>query len=485
MGFRTKIDYSSNRQIQQFEKTSTDLSGKTNFGLPFSALTTGPSPSDSGVTNVFNDLVYTFSGNASETVFNFPDNNMGIAVSTLNVIDLTDIGNSFDTGNFFVGINPVTIDGNVVYLDYSGVSFDVNITDVQEPTSGIFTGSAMTGTLLYLSANTLDYLDRLIWVDVDGITKTKDLIITDNAQTGYVWTCLDVDGNGGWLPSSGSSSGITDTFVSGGSFNSGTLTLNRTDGNDVNVSGITVDTFWSAGTGTEAISAKNHNSSASGDYNLVYGLLNTVNGANNSILGGSVNTILDGGSSNANVIIGGRTNNIEGNNLYSVILGGSSNIINTGVSESVILGSNSITADENRTIFYENSKSSGSDKKIKNSTEYTLDQLTQQTLNNTPTTATTINGNTNGIITIDVQVSALANDYSAGYGGQFFGVFRSSGGTMTEIDSYDAFEKCDFSPIGDCPEFSLNAIGNNLHLVIQGSSASTVDWQITYKYQKR
>lgn len=453
MGFRTKIDYSSNRQIQQFEKTSTDLSGKTNFGLPFSALTTGPNPSDSGVTNVFNNLVYTFSGNASETVFNFPDSNMGIAVSTLDVIDLTDIGNSFDTGNFFVGINPVTIDGNVVYLDYSGVSFDVNITDVQEPTSGIFTGSAMTGTLLYLSANTLDYLDRLIWVDVDGITKTKDLIITDNAQTGYVWTCIDGDGNGEWSPSSGTT-------------------------------GSTVDTFWSAGTGTEAISAKNHDSSASGDYNLVYGLLNTVNGANNSILGGSANTILDGGSSNANVIIGGRTNNIEGNNLYSVILGGSSNIINTGVSESVILGGSSVVADEDRTIFYENSKSFGSDKKIKDSTEYVLDQLTQQTLNNTPTTATTINGNANGIITIDVQVSALASDYSAGYGGQFFGVFRSSGGTMTEIDSYDAYEKCDFAPIGDCPEFSLNATANNLNLVVQGSSASTVDWQITYKYQK-
>jgi len=453
MSFRTKIDYSSNRQIQQFEKTSTNLSGKTNFGLPFSGLTSGPNQSDSGVTNVFNNLVYTFSGNTGETVFNFSDVNMGIAVSTLDIIDLTDIGNSFDTGNVFVGINPTTIDGNVVYLDYSGVSFDVNITDVQEPSPGIFTGSAMTGTLLYLSAGTLDYLDRLIWVDVDGITKTKELIITKNAQTGHIWTCLNNNGDGGWLPNSGGTTGET--------------------------------TFWSGGSGTYAISAKNHDSIAIGDRNVVWGELNESSGSNNSIAGGSQNIINGGVGSNSNIILGGRTNSIGSNVLYSAILGGSANAISSNVSESVVLGGENITANESRKIFYNGSTSYGEDKKIKGSTEYVLDQLTQQTLNNTPITATTINGNTNGIITIDVQVSALSDDYSSGYGGQFFGVFRSSGGTMTEIDSYDAFEKCDFLTIEGCPEFSLNTSSNNLNLVVQGSSSSTVDWQITYKYQKR
>ena len=37
MGFRTKLDYSDNRQIKQRERTLTNLSGGTVFGVPFSA----------------------------------------------------------------------------------------------------------------------------------------------------------------------------------------------------------------------------------------------------------------------------------------------------------------------------------------------------------------------------------------------------------------------------------------------------------------
>ena len=44
MDFITKIDYSSNRQIRQSPETTTNLSGATVFGVPFSALTTGADP---------------------------------------------------------------------------------------------------------------------------------------------------------------------------------------------------------------------------------------------------------------------------------------------------------------------------------------------------------------------------------------------------------------------------------------------------------
>ena len=67
MGFSTKLDYSDNRQIKQREKTSTNLSGSTVFGLPFSGLTTGVDPNNSGVTQDFSLVVSTFSGNGTTT----------------------------------------------------------------------------------------------------------------------------------------------------------------------------------------------------------------------------------------------------------------------------------------------------------------------------------------------------------------------------------------------------------------------------------
>jgi hypothetical protein len=42
MAFITKNRFSNNRQVKQREQTNTSLSGSTSFGLPFSALTSGP-----------------------------------------------------------------------------------------------------------------------------------------------------------------------------------------------------------------------------------------------------------------------------------------------------------------------------------------------------------------------------------------------------------------------------------------------------------
>ena len=76
MTFRTKLDYSDNRQIKQRERTNTILSGATVFGVPFSALTTGPSTVDSGTTESFSLVVSTFSGNSATTIFNWYDSRM-------------------------------------------------------------------------------------------------------------------------------------------------------------------------------------------------------------------------------------------------------------------------------------------------------------------------------------------------------------------------------------------------------------------------
>ena len=76
MGYRTKLDYSSNRQISQREKTDTILSGSTVFGLPFSGLTVGPDLNTSGITSSYGGVISTFSGNSTTTVYNWFDPRM-------------------------------------------------------------------------------------------------------------------------------------------------------------------------------------------------------------------------------------------------------------------------------------------------------------------------------------------------------------------------------------------------------------------------
>ena len=59
MSFLTKLDYSNNRQIKQYPETFTTLSGGTTFGVPFSALTTGPDPLNSGITQSYFNIIST------------------------------------------------------------------------------------------------------------------------------------------------------------------------------------------------------------------------------------------------------------------------------------------------------------------------------------------------------------------------------------------------------------------------------------------
>ena len=102
MGFRTKLDYSDNRQIKQRERSFTNLSGGTVFGVAFSALTTGVDPSNSAVTETYTTVVSTFSGNATTTNFTWYDPRMDIANSSISAITSSNSGITQNTGNVFV-----------------------------------------------------------------------------------------------------------------------------------------------------------------------------------------------------------------------------------------------------------------------------------------------------------------------------------------------------------------------------------------------
>ena len=180
MSFRTKLDYSDNRQISQREKTSTSLSGATVFGLPFSGLTSGIDSNNSGTTESYENVTgSTFSGNATTTIFTWSDYRMGLADSSLSAITPSNSGDSQDVGAVFTANTSTVIDGNTVYLSYTGVSLeDVVVTEMTEVSTGNYTGKTEVQFFEVYSAGTLDYKDRTIWSDCKEISRTKKLIIT-------------------------------------------------------------------------------------------------------------------------------------------------------------------------------------------------------------------------------------------------------------------------------------------------------------------
>jgi hypothetical protein len=247
MPFITKLDFSDNRQVKQNIETNTALSGGTTFGTPFSMLPTGPDPSASAVTSTSNGLVSTFSGNSATTVYSWYTPIMGLANTVLSAWTPSNSATTQNTGNLFSGAtSTTTVDGNFVNLTYTGVSFDVAPIAMVDLGSGNYSGTVNTVTFQTLSAGTIDYTGRTIWVDVSGITRTDELIVQKNAFVGYVLMCVDNEGRVDFQPASAATTSAT--------------------------------TYWSASTGLNSIVVKNFGSTATGDYAVAGGYQSSAAG---------------------------------------------------------------------------------------------------------------------------------------------------------------------------------------------------------------
>jgi len=207
MAFRTKLDFSNNRQVKQFEKTQTVLSGGTSFGLTFSALTTGPNPITTGETNNVSYVASTFSGNSATTVYNWYDTGMSLGEPYFSALtpSISSITQTVDS--VFTAETTTVIDNNTVVLSYSGVGFDITPIAMYDLGGGAYSGTVETVELFYYSATSLAYTGRTIWVDVSGITRTERLIVTNEPQIGSVLTCIDNEGMAEWQAPQGYFSG--------------------------------------------------------------------------------------------------------------------------------------------------------------------------------------------------------------------------------------------------------------------------------------
>ena len=245
MTFRTKLDYSDNRQIKQRERTNTTLSGTTVFGMPFSALTSGPDLTTATQTSQYFGVISSYSGNSATTIFTWGISGVDAIDSSISALTPSNSGVSQDINAIFGSSSTTIIDGNLVNLTYSGVSaINLYAISMSEPTPGSYTGTVSTDFYFY-SAETLDYTGRTIWVDNTEILRTKKLIVSNNPQIGYVLTCSDAEGMVSWSPSSGATSGTT---------------------------------HWSGSSGTNAIVQKYSDSTAFGTLSLAEGFQTTAFG---------------------------------------------------------------------------------------------------------------------------------------------------------------------------------------------------------------
>lgn len=284
MGFKTKIDYSNNRQIKQHLETTTALSGGTIFGTTFANMTKGPNLATSGETETYDNVASTFSGNNTTTIYTWYDTRMSIGEPQLSALTPSISAETQTVLPVFAPSASITIDGNVVNTAFTGVTFDITPIIMVDLGGGNYSGTVETVTLDVLSADTAEYTGRTIWVDTEGITRTERLIVTNNPVIGNVLTCIDSEGMASWSPAATGSSGF-DVFVTGGTYNAGTATFTNNTGGTFNVTGFstggTGTSYWSAGTGTNAIATINGNNIASGNDSIAMGS-NTIASGNYS-----------------------------------------------------------------------------------------------------------------------------------------------------------------------------------------------------------
>ena len=363
MSFRTKIDFSGNRQINQYIETRTNLSGATQFGVLFSQLPTGANPAISGTSLIGNNLVSTFSGNSATTVFTWYDNRMELGHSRLSAITPSNSATTQQTGDVYTGDSSTIIDGNSLFLTYSGISFDVSTIAIFDLGGGNYSGTVNSVNVYLLTASTLDFTGRTIWVDVSGITRTNDLIISKTPNIGYVWTCINTEGLGYWAALgtgttnywSASTGGSIFGIVQNHSEAIALGTLGVAEGYKTNANG---NYSHAEGSGTTAGGVTSHaegrGSTASGIASHSEGRNTIANGASSHAEG--TNTIADGIASHAegyNSTASGDGSHAGGSGSTASGITSFIHSINSIVigDRSVVLGGQNITGSTSDTVY--------------------------------------------------------------------------------------------------------------------------------------
>lgn len=214
MGFITKLDYSDNRQIRQRVETQTQLSGGTTFGVPYSELVRGVDYSTTGVTSTSSGVTSTFSGNTGTTIFFFGDTRMELAGADLEPITPSNSGDTQNAGVTYTGDTTTIVDNNQVFLTYTGIGYNLIVTNFEEVSAGNYTGET-TSDLTFYSGNTADYTGSSVWLTSEDSARVKGVLYAN------VLSATTIVG--------ATISGATDNFTTGSTLVGSTAYFNRTD----------------------------------------------------------------------------------------------------------------------------------------------------------------------------------------------------------------------------------------------------------------
>ncbi len=318
MGFKTKLDYSNNRQIKQHLETLTALSGGTSFGMTFADLTKGPNLGTSGITEEYVSVASSFSGNNTTTIYTWYDPRMELGITSLSALTPANSAETQTVLPIFAPSASITIDGNVVNTAFTGVTFDIYNIIMIDLGGGNYMGTVEHDNVDFLSANTAEYTGRTIWADVSGITRTERLIVTNTPVIGNVLTCIDAEGMAAWSPAASGGTG-GDSYWTSGSTGSFSIKAN-------NDSGLDSTGFYSLAEGSGTLStgnaahAEGYLSQANGNASHAEGWGSIASGYASHAEGGDNIGSLSGGTASgrgshaegAGTIASGNTSHAEG-----------------------------------------------------------------------------------------------------------------------------------------------------------------------------
>lgn len=204
MGYKTKVDLSNNRQVNQRERSELILPGVTRFGLVAEELAVGP---DLTTTRVLipsvDNIQSTFVGNTISGVYtwSFGVADMAEGEDLIVNYDLTNQeGEIQNIGPVWIGKDPVLVDGIEIFTRYEAILYDLTLVEIFD-TSGDVDGVAgdvsgsTRSTFEKLESDALDYNGDYIWVDVRGLIKTDNILIT-KVGTGPSTIDLGADAEG-------------------------------------------------------------------------------------------------------------------------------------------------------------------------------------------------------------------------------------------------------------------------------------------------
>lgn len=175
MAFITKIDYSRGRQIKQDQNSTTILPGKTQFGLEYEDRLMGPDLLSVKTGLEINNIISTFSGNTTNIIFSWGSPYMEFVNDFIEPYNVNNSGETRIIEEVFTGYNPLTYNGFTYYDNYSGVTFDLTVSELIDLGGGNYSGTTITENLQILDAPSLDYVGDGTMLEVRGNTKLDSL----------------------------------------------------------------------------------------------------------------------------------------------------------------------------------------------------------------------------------------------------------------------------------------------------------------------